>query len=80
MAEIEEELQSLLMMVKEESEKADLKLAIKKQRSWHTVTSLHDKSMGNNRNSDRLFLWAPKTMDSDSAMKIKIACSLEEKL
>ena len=46
MAEIEEELKSLLMMVKEESEKADLKLAIKKQRSWHTVPSLHDRSMG----------------------------------
>ena len=46
MAEIEEELKSLLMMVKEESEKADLKLVIKKQRSWHTVPSLHDRSMG----------------------------------
>ena len=44
MAESEEELKSLLMKVKEESEKAGLKLSIqKKQRSWHPVPSLHDK-------------------------------------
>ena len=35
MAENEEELQRLLMRVKEESEKAGLKLNIKKLRSWH---------------------------------------------
>ena len=39
-AESEEELKSLLM--KEESEKADLKLTFKKLRSWHLVPSLHD--------------------------------------
>ena len=43
MAESEEELKSLLMKVKEESEKAGLKLYIKKQRSWHPVSSLHGK-------------------------------------
>ena len=43
MAESEEELKSLLMKVKEESEKAGLKLYIKKQRSWHLVPSFHDK-------------------------------------
>ena len=37
MAGSEEELKSFLMMVKEESEKAGLKLNIKKQRSWHLV-------------------------------------------
>ena len=42
MAKSEEELKSLLMKVKEESEKADLKLNIKK-RSWCPVPSLHDK-------------------------------------
>ena len=42
MAESKEELKSLLMKVKEESEKADLKLNIKK-RSWCPVPSLHDK-------------------------------------
>jgi hypothetical protein len=43
MAESEEELKSLLMKVKEESEKVGLKLNIQKQRSWHLVPSLHGK-------------------------------------
>ena len=43
MAESEEELKSLLMKVKEESEKVGLKLNIKKLRSWHLVPSLHGK-------------------------------------
>ena len=43
MAESEEELKSLLMKVKEESEKVGLKLNIRKQRSWHLVPSLHGK-------------------------------------
>ena len=43
MAESEEELKSLLMKVKEESEKAGLKLNIQKLRSWHLVSSLHGK-------------------------------------
>ena len=37
-----EELKSLLMEVKEESEKAYLKLNIQKMKSWHLVPSLHD--------------------------------------
>ena len=41
MAESEEELKSLLMKVKEESEKAGLKLNIRKIRSWHPVPSLY---------------------------------------
>ena len=43
MAESEEELKSLLMKVKEESEKAGLKFNIKKLRSWHLDPSLHGK-------------------------------------
>ena len=43
MAEMEEELESLLMRVKEESEKAGLKLNIQKIRSCHLVPSLHSK-------------------------------------
>ena len=45
MVESDEELKSLLMKVKGESEKAGLKLNIhlKKWRSWHPVPSLHDK-------------------------------------
>ena len=43
MAESEKELKSLLMKVKEESEKAGLKLNIKTLRSWHLVPLLHGK-------------------------------------
>ena len=43
MAESEEELKSLLMKVKEESEKVGLKLKFRKRRSWHLVPSLHGK-------------------------------------
>ena len=43
MAESKEELKSLLMKVKEESEKAGLKLKFRKLRSWHLVPSLHGK-------------------------------------
>ena len=43
MAESEEELKSLLMKVKVESEKAGLKLNIQKLISWHPVPSLHGK-------------------------------------
>ena len=43
MAESEEELKSLLMKVKEESEQVGLKLNIQKLRSWHPVPSLHGK-------------------------------------
>ena len=43
MAESKEELKSLLMKMKEESEKAGLKLNIQKPRSWHLGPSLHGK-------------------------------------
>ena len=43
MAEIKEELKSLLKMVKDESEKANLKLNIQKRRSWHLVPSRNGK-------------------------------------
>ena len=43
MAECKEELESLLMRVKEESERASLKLNIKNLRSWPLVPSLHGK-------------------------------------
>ena len=43
MAESEKELKSLLMKVKEGSEKVGLKLNIQKLRSWHLVSSLHGK-------------------------------------
>ena len=43
MAESKEELKSLLMKVKEDSEKVGLKLNFRKIRSWHLVPSLHGK-------------------------------------
>ena len=46
MAESEEELKSLLMDVKEESEKAGLKLSIQKKKIWHPVPSLYGKHIG----------------------------------
>ena len=42
-AESAEELKSLLMKVKEESEKVGLKLNIQKMKAWHPVPSLHGK-------------------------------------
>ena len=80
MAESEEELKSLLMKVKEESEKIGLKLNI--QKSWHPVPSLHGKQMGKQwKQCQTLFLGAPKSLQMvTAAMKLKDACSLEEKL
>ena len=49
MAESKEELKSLLMKVKEESEKADLKLNIEKLTPGHLVLSLHGKHKGKSR-------------------------------
>ena len=43
MAESKEKLKSLLMNMKEESEKVGLNLNIRKLRSWHQVPSLHGK-------------------------------------
>ena len=56
MAESEEELKSLLMKVKEESEKAGLKLDIQKNED-HGIWSHHFMAnrWGNNGNSDRLY-------------------------
>ena len=74
MAESEEELKSLLMKVKEESEKFVLKLNIQK-------TNFIANRWGNNGNSERLFLGAPKSLQMvTAAMKLKDACSLEENL
>ena len=82
MAESEEELKSLLMKLKEESEKAGLKLNIQKMKimasgpttSWEidreTVETVAD-----------LFFWAPKSLQTVvTVMKLKDAYSLEGKL
>ena len=73
MKESEEELKSLLMRVKEESEKAGLKLNIQNRKSWHLVPSLHGKQMGNSGNSDRFyFLGVKVTVDRFAALKLML--------
>jgi len=70
------------MKVKEESEKIGLKVKI--QKIHHGIQSNHFMAnrWGNNGNSDRLYLGgAPKSLQMvTAAMKLKDACSLEEKL
>ena len=58
MAESEEQLKSLLMKVKEESEKAGLKLNIQKNED-HGIQSHHFMAnrWENNRKSDRIYFW-----------------------
>ena len=82
MAESEEELKSLWMKVKEESEKAGLKFNIQKVKimAFSPITSWQIDG-GNNGNSDRLFWGAPKSLQMvTAAMKLKDACFFEEKL
>ena len=55
MAESEEELNRLLMRVKENGEKSGLKLNIKKLRSWHLVPSLHGKQEAKSESSERFY-------------------------
>ena len=73
----EEELKSLLMKVKEESEKVGLKLNIQKTKVFGPTTSWQiDRAT-----SETLFSWAPKSLQMvTAAMKLKDSYSLEEKL
>ena len=82
MAESKEELKSFLMKVKEESEKVGLKLNIQKTKittsgpitSWQTdVETLETVT-------DFIFLGSKITQMMTAAIKLKDACSLEEKL
>ena len=82
MAESEEELKSLLMKVKEESEKVGLKLNIQKTKimasglitSWQIDGETWTQWL-------ILFFWAPESLQMvTAAMKLKDNCSLEEKL
>ena len=82
MAESEEELKSLLMKVKEESEKAGLKLNIQKTKIMASspITSWQIDGETMETVTDFIF-WAPKSLQMmTAAMKLKDACSLEEKL
>ena len=72
MAEIEEELKSLLIKVKEESEKVGLNSTFRKRRSWHPVPSPHGKWMGKQwKQWQTLFFWFPKSVDGDCSHEIK---------
>ena len=82
MAESKEELKSILMKVKEESEKAALKLNIQKTKimASNVITSwqIDGETMG--IVTEFIFL-APKSLwTGTAAMKVKDTCSLEEKL
>ena len=83
MAESEEEAKSLLMKVKEESEKVGLKLNIQKTED-HGIRSHHSMGnrWGNSKNSVRFYFFgAPKSLQMViAAMKLKDAYSLEGKL
>ena len=82
MAESEEELKSLLMKVKEESEKGGLKLNTQKTKIMASgpITSWEIDGETVETMSDFIF-WAPKSVQMlTAAMKLKDAYSLEEKL
>ena len=82
MAGSEEELKSLLMKVKEESEKVGLKLNIQKTKIMASgpITSweIDGKQW---KQCQTLYFWAPKSLQMvTAAMKLTDACFLEEKL
>ena len=82
MAESEEELKSLLMQVKEESEIVGLKLNIQKTKIMASSPITHGKQMGKQwKQCQTLSFWAPKSLQMvTAAMKLKDTYSLEEKL
>ena len=82
MAESEEELKSLLMKVKEKSEKVGLKLNIQKTKIVASSPIISWQIEGETMETVRDFIfWAPKSLQMvTAAMKLKDAYSLEGKL
>ena len=83
MAESEEKLKSLLMRVKEDSEKAGLKVNIQKTKimASDSITSWQIHGEKVETVTDFIISWAPKSLQMvTAAMKLKDTCSLEEKL
>ena len=83
MAESEEELNSLLLKVKEESKKAGMKLNIQKTKIMASgpITSWQIEGLEKWKEWQILFSWALKSVRIvTAAMKLKDTCSLEEKL
>ena len=80
MAESREELKSLLMKVKEEGEKAGLKLHIQKTKIMAS-SSITSWQIDGEKYETVTFSWAPKSPQMvNAAMKLEDAWSLEEKL
>ena len=82
MAENKEDLKSLLMRVKEESEKVGLKLSVPKSKIMASgpITSWQINGEEVEAVTDFIF-WAPKSLQMvTAAMKLKDTFSLEEKL
>ena len=81
MAESEEELKSLLMKVKEESEKSGLKLNIQKMKIMASCPITSWQIDGETMETVKDFSWTPKSLQMViAARKLKGTCSLEEKL
>ena len=81
MAESEEELKSLLMKVKEESERAGLKFNILKKKTMASGPINSWQIDGETVETETLFSWAPRSLQMVNAvMKLKDTCSFEEKL
>ena len=81
MAESEEELKSLLMKVKEEREKAGLKLTIQKTKIMASGPNTSWQIDGETVEIVSDFIWAPKSLQMvTAAVKLKDVYSLEEKL
>ena len=76
-----EELKSLLMKVKEESEKASLKINTQKTKIMASGPITSWQIDGETMETETLFSWAPKSLQMvTAAMKLEDASSLEEKL
>ena len=79
MAESEEELKSLLMKVKEESEKAGLKLNIQNTKTM-AASPITSWQIDGETVTDFIFLCSKSLQMVTAVLKLKDACSLEEKL
>ena len=81
MAESKEELKSLLMKVKEKSEKSGVKLNIQKMKIMESGPITLWQIDGKSGNSDRFYFLGLKSLQTVTAvMKLKDACSLEGKI
>ena len=81
MTESKEELKSLLMKLKEESDKASLKLNIQEVKIMASSPITLANRWGKTGSSDNFIFLGPKSLQMvTAAMKLKDACALEEKL